>query len=69
MSGMTKAAFDKLKGEPNLRLRDLKMPIVASGLLASGADVALDNNEIAFGKNEEGTVIIDARFLVTDLLR
>ena len=54
---MTKAAFGPLKSDPRqLRVRDLKMPIVASGYLSAGMDVNISNNEIAFGKNEDGTV-------------
>lgn len=57
IKGMTKAAFGPLKSDPRqLRVRDLKMPIVASGYLSAGMDVNISNNEIAFGKNEDGTV-------------
>ncbi len=56
ITGMTEAAFGPLKSDSRLRVRDLRMPIVASGYLAAGADVFISNNEIAFGKNEDGTV-------------
>ena len=56
IKGMTKAAFGPLKSDPRLHVRDLRMPIVASGYLAAGLDVNISNNEIAFGKNEDGTV-------------
>lgn len=53
VAGMTEAARDRIKATP---IRDLGMPIVASGYIydgvADGLSVAFGDNEIAFGKNE-----------------
>lgn len=57
VTGMTSAARDRIKGTP---IKDLGMPIVASGFIydgfLDGLSVAAGDNEIAFGKNEGGHV-------------
>lgn len=57
VSGMTTAARDQIKSVP---IKDLGMPIVASGYVydgfLDGLSVAGGDNEMAFGKNEGGSV-------------
>ncbi len=57
VSGMTSAARDQIKSVP---IKDLGMPIVASGFIydgfLDGLSVAAGDNEAAFGKNEAGHV-------------
>ncbi|HLL24488.1 MAG TPA: hypothetical protein VK427_20295 [Kofleriaceae bacterium] len=60
VAGMTQAARDRIKNTP---IRDLDMPIVASGYvydgLADALSVAMGDNEIAFGRNENGHVWVN----------
>jgi hypothetical protein len=57
VAGMTSAARDRIKSTP---IKDLGMPIVASGFIYDGfwdgLSVSMGDNEIAFGKNEGGHV-------------
>jgi hypothetical protein len=58
VAGITEAARDRIKDTP---IKDLGMPVIASGFIYDGALDALsisliDDNEIAFGKNEAGNV-------------
>ncbi len=57
VAGMTSAARDRIKKTP---IKDLGMPIVASGFIYDGfwdgLSVSMGDNEIAFGKNEGGHV-------------
>lgn len=55
VAGMTSAARDRIKNTP---IKDLGMPIVASGYIYDGffdgLSVSMGDNEIAMGKNEGG---------------
>jgi hypothetical protein len=57
VAGMTSAARDRIKSTP---IKNLGMPIVASGYIYDGffdgISVSAGDNEVAFGKNESGTV-------------
>lgn len=57
VAGMTSAARDRIKNTP---IKNLGMPIVASGYIYDGffdgLSVSMGDNEVAFGKNESGTV-------------
>lgn len=57
VAGMTSAARDRIKNTP---IKDLNMAIVASGFIYDGfwdgLSVSMGDNEIAFGKNENGHV-------------
>ena len=60
VAGMTSAARDQIKSVP---IKDLGMPIVASGYIydgiLDGLSVGAGDNEIAFGKNEAGHVWVN----------
>lgn len=53
VSGMTSAARERIKNTP---IKDLGVPIVVSGYIYDGRldQMLISNNEIAFGKNENG---------------
>jgi hypothetical protein len=57
VAGMTSAARDRIKNTP---IKDLNMAIVASGFIYDGfwdgLSVSMGDNEISFGKNENGRV-------------